>query len=58
MLVLVHSTNSERENLSEFAGNCPLWEKIERNNGPSVFHLNPMALLVMDSGLSKLEISI
>lgn len=58
MLVHVHGTNSERENLEMFASNCPLWADIKRNNGPSVFHLNQMVLLVTDSGLSKQEISI
>lgn len=41
-----------------FAGNCPLWDHRKRNNGSSVFHLYQMGSLVMDSGLSKLEISI
>lgn len=54
----MQGTNSETENLSVFAGNCPLWDHTKKNNGPSVFCLNQMLLLVMDSGLSKLEISI
>lgn len=48
MLVCV----KERRNLSVFAGNCLLWDHIQKNNGSSVFLLNQMVLLwlTLDSG--------
>lgn len=48
MLVCV----KERRNLSVFAGNCLLWDHIQKNNGSSVFLLNQLLLLwlTLDSG--------
>lgn len=40
-----------------FSGNCPLWERIKRNNGSSVLCWNQTLLLATSSRLSKHNVS-